>query len=132
MKKAILIFCCVLSCAISGAQDGDLADAAKTKAQAVPISARIPDHEAKKVVVFPNPSNGIVHVTLAGFKGKRTEVRIMNVIGNVVYREILTETDDRYTKIIDLTKNASGLYYVKLEADGFSEIRKIIINQDYH
>ena len=127
MKKAILIFCCVLLYAYSWAQSDDLADAAKTKPQVVPVNARIPDREAKQLVVYPNPSTGIVHITLAGFKGKRTELRIMNVIGNVVYREILTEADDRYTKIIDLTKNASGLYYVKLEADDFSEIRKIII-----
>ena len=127
MKKAILIFCCVLLYAYSWAQSDDLADAAKTKPQGVPVNARIPDREAKQLVVYPNPSTGIVHITLAGFRGKRTELRIMNVIGNVVYREILTEADDRYTKIIDLTKNASGLYYVKLEADDFSEIRKIII-----
>ena len=127
MKKAILIFCCVLLYAYSWAQSDDLADAAKTKPQVVPVNARIPDREAKQLVVYPNPSTGIVHITLAGFRGKRTELRIMNVIGNVVYREILTEADDRYTKIIDLTKNASGLYYVKLEADDFSEIRKIII-----
>ena len=127
MKKAILIFCCVLLYAYSWAQSDDLADAAKTKSQVVPVNARVQDREAKQLVVYPNPSTGIVHITLAGFRGKRTELRIMNVIGNVVYREILTEADDRYTKIIDLTKNASGLYYVKLEADDFSEIRKIII-----
>jgi len=127
MKKAILIFCCVILYAYSWAQSDDLADAAKAKSQVVPVNARIPDREAKQLVVYPNPSTGIVHITLAGFRGKRTELRIMNVIGNVVYREILTEADDRYTKIIDLTKNASGLYYVKLEADDFSEIRKIII-----
>jgi hypothetical protein len=127
MKKAILIFCCVLLYAYSWAQSDDLADAAKTKPQVVPVNVRIPDREAKQLVVYPNPSTGIVHITLAGFRGQRTELRIMNVIGNVVYREILTEADDRYTKIIDLAKNASGLYYVKLEADDYSEIRKIII-----
>ena len=126
MKKAILIFCCVILYAYSWAQSDDLADAAKAKSQVVPVNARIPDREAKQLVVYPNPSTGIVHITLAGFRGKRTELRIMNVIGNVVYREILTEADDRYTKIIDLTKNVRGLYYVKVEAEDFSEIRKII------
>jgi hypothetical protein len=69
-----------------------------------------------------------VRITLTGFNGKRTELRILNVIGNVVYREMLTEADNRFTRIIDLTKNASGIYYVKLEAADFSEIRKIILN----
>jgi calcineurin-like phosphoesterase len=128
MKKTILIFYCVLLYSLSWAQDNDLAVAAKSKAQNAPVSARTPENEPKQLLLYPNPSNGIVHLTLAGFKGKRTELRIMNVIGNVVYREILLEPDERFTKIIDLTKNANGLYYVKLQAEDFSEIRKIIIH----
>jgi hypothetical protein len=121
MKKAILIFCCVLLSSLSWAQDSHLADAARAKAQ------QSPANEAKRMVVYPNPSKGIVHLTLAGFKGEKTELRIMNVIGNVVYRETLTEPEDRFTKTIDLTKSANGLYYVKLESEDFSQIRKIIL-----
>jgi hypothetical protein len=128
MKKSILILYCVLLCSLSWGQDNYLADAAKTKAQNNPINARTPENEAKRMVIYPNPSNGIMHLTLAGFKGKKTELRIMNAIGNVVYREMLIDPDDRFTKTIDLTKCANGLYYVKLQAEDFSEIRKIIIN----
>jgi hypothetical protein len=128
MKKTILIFCCVLLSSLSWAQDNHLADAAKAKGQNSPASTRIPDNEAKRMVVYPNPTtNGIVYLTLAGFKGEKTELRIMNVIGNVVYREILTNPEDRFTKIIDLTKFADGLYYVKLQTEDFSQIRKVII-----
>lgn len=127
MKKAILIFCCVLLSSLSWAQDSHLADAARAKAQHSPANARVPENEAKRMVVYPNPSKGIVHLTLAGFKGEKTELRIMNVIGNVIYRETLTEPEDRFTKTIDLTKSANGLYYVKLESEDFSQIRKIIL-----
>lgn len=82
----------------------------------------------KSIVVYPNPSNGIIQITLSGFKGQRSELRIMNVIGNVVHREILNDLDDRNTKIVDLSKFSSGLYYVKLQTDNFSQIRKVIIN----
>jgi hypothetical protein len=124
MKKNILLLCCVLLSSLSWAQDNYLADASQVKAQQSPASARVPENG---VVVFPNPSNGMVHLTLAGFKGEKTELRIMNVIGNVVYREILTDPQDRFTKTIDLTKYANGLYYVKLQTEDFSQIRKIII-----
>lgn len=128
MKKAILIFFILCSCSFGWAQNNESTEAAKAKPSANSLSARAADQEARQIVVFPNPSNGIVHLTLAGFKGKRTELRIMNVIGNVVHREILSEAEDRYTKTIDLTKNANGLYYVKLQTEDYSEIRKIIIN----
>jgi Secretion system C-terminal sorting domain len=129
MKKLILILYATLLCSLGWAQDNSLADAARSKAQNSPGSARAPEEEAKQqVLLYPNPSNGIVHLTLAGFKSKKTELRIMNVIGNVVYREILSEPDDRFTKTIDLTRYANGLYYVKLQAEDFSQIRKIIIH----
>jgi hypothetical protein len=129
MKKTILIFCCLLLSSLSWAQDNHLADAAKAKGQNSPASTRIPDNEVKQVVVYPNPTtNGIVHLTLAGFKGEKMELRIMNVIGNVVYREILTNPEDRFTKTIDLTKFADGLYYVKLQTEDFSQIRKVILD----
>jgi hypothetical protein len=128
MKKAILILGCVLLSSLGWAQGDYLANAAKTKVQQGQAGIQAAENEAKRVVLFPNPSNGIVHLTLAGFKGKKTELRIMNVIGNVIYREILTEPDDRFTLTIDLTKYANGLYYVKLQSEDFTELRKIIIN----
>jgi hypothetical protein len=129
MKKYILVICGVLLFSLSWGQGSgsSLAEGAKPKTQAGQANARAPETEAKQVLVYPNPSNGIVHLTLAGFKGKKMELRIMNVIGNVVYRELMADPDDRFTKTIDLTKYANGLYYVKLQTEDFSEIRKVII-----
>jgi hypothetical protein len=130
MKRYILIIYGVLLSSLSWAQGSGsyLAEGTKPKTQTGQVNARAPETEAKQLLVYPNPTNGIVHLTLAGFKGKKMELRIMNVIGNVVYRELMTEPDDRFTKTIDLTKYANGLYYVKLQSEDFSEIRKIIIN----
>jgi len=87
-----------------------------------------PNAAGKNIVVFPNPSNGIIHIILSGFKGQRSELRIMDVIGNVVLRETLNDLDERNSKTFDLSKFPSGLYYVKLQSDNYSAIRKIIIN----
>lgn len=124
MKRIILIFYCVLSCSLGWAQDNEQPEVVKPKTQP---ASRTSETDPMRVVLYPNPSTGIVHVTLAGFKGKKTELRIMNVIGNVVYREILGDPEERFTRTIDLTKSANGLYYVKLQTEDFSEIRKIII-----
>ena len=83
--------------------------------------------EEKALVVFPNPSTGIVHIAINGFEGRKLELRVLNVIGTVMYRETLTELNDRYTRTLDLSKFANGLYYVKLEADNASEMRKLVI-----
>ena len=88
-----------------------------------PTPGRIADE--KSFLVYPNPSNGIVHITINGFEGRRLELRILNVIGTVIYRESITELNG--PKTLDLSKFASGLYYVKLEGENASEMRKLVI-----
>jgi hypothetical protein len=84
-------------------------------------------NEERTLVVYPNPSTGIVHLTINGLEGRRAEVTVLNVIGTVMYRETLTELSERSTKTLDLSKFANGLYYVKLEADNSSQLCKLII-----
>jgi hypothetical protein len=81
----------------------------------------------KTLLVYPNPSTGIVHLTINNLQGKKVELSISNVIGSVMYRETLTEMNDRYTKMLDLSKFANGLYYVRLEADNTSQMTKLVI-----
>jgi hypothetical protein len=81
----------------------------------------------KTLLVFPNPSTGIVHLTINNLEGKKVELSVLNVIGTVMYRETLTELNDRYSKTLDLSKFANGLYYVRLEANNTSQMCKLVI-----
>lgn len=100
--------------------------AAQVASPRTDFAKAIPADE-KSVLVYPNPSTGIVHLTINGFENRRVELRVLNVIGSVVYRELLTELSDRTTKTLDLSKISSGLYYIKLEGDNVSEMRKLVI-----
>ena len=86
-----------------------------------------PALDDKTLVVYPNPSTGIVHLTISGLEGRKVEVSVLNVIGTVMYHETLTELNERYTKTLDLSRFANGLYYVKLEADNSSQLCKLVI-----
>lgn len=102
--------------------------AAEAQPMAVrPTPATRPAGEDKALLVYPNPSTGIVHIAINGFEGRKLELRVLNVIGTVMYRETLTELNDRYTRTLDLSKFANGLYYIKLESDTSSEMRKLVI-----
>jgi hypothetical protein len=81
----------------------------------------------RTLLVYPNPSTGIVHLTINNLQGKKVELSVLNVIGSVMYRETLTEMNDRYSKMLDLSKFANGLYYVRLEADNTSQMCKLVI-----
>jgi len=84
--------------------------------------------EDKDVSIYPNPSsNGVFTISADNLSAKKIELRIMNVIGNEVLREVITNSDTSFSKTVDLNRFAKGLYYVKLETDQFSVVRRVII-----
>lgn len=83
--------------------------------------------DERTLVVYPNPSTGIVHLTINGLEGKKVEVTVLNVIGTIMYHETLTDLNERATRTLDLSRFANGLYYVKLEADNSSQLCKLVI-----
>lgn len=105
--------------------DSSPAKAATTRGSHQSIAR--PSLDDKTLVVYPNPSTGIVHLTISGLEGRKVEVSVLNVIGTVLYRESLSELNERYTKTLDLSRFANGLYYVKLEADNASQLCKLVI-----
>ncbi len=82
--------------------------------------------EERSIVVFPNPSAGILHVTVTGFEGAAS-LRVLNVIGNEVYRETLSASEPRISRTIDLSNLSAGLYYVKIESGAHAEMRKVVL-----
>ncbi len=78
--------------------------------------------------VYPNPTTGKLFLTLQGFKAKQVELQVINVIGNVVLHEKFYETEDQTTKILELSRFNKGLYYIKLQSDKYSEMRKVFLN----
>ena len=131
MKKIILLLLCITLGPWGLAQVNSVAESPNPPVQSSVPTVKTAIVNKKEISIFPNPiNNGIVNITLNGFKGTRTEIRILNVIGNEMYREVLNEMSDRYTKPINLNKLNlnNGVYYVKLQADDFSEFKKIIVN----
>jgi hypothetical protein len=126
MKKRVLYFGMLL--ASLGLLREGLALPAEAAVPAVHHQAAPrPAAEERTLVVYPNPSTGIIHLTISGLEGRRAEVSVLNVIGTVMYRETLSELNEHSTKTLDLSKFANGLYYVKLEADNSSQLCKLII-----
>jgi hypothetical protein len=127
MKKNLLLIFSFLLMAHAWAQVKAAPEAAVLKLKKPLEITREQEPEEMNLTVYPNPTSGIVNLSLTGFSGKKTSLSIVNVIGTVIYHESLQNVDGRYNKAIDLSKFAHGLYYVKLEAEDYNEIRKIIL-----
>ncbi len=84
------------------------------------------DHSgASGIRVFPNPSNGLFSVQIAG-NAVVTGISVFNMLNKVVYKsDNLTVTDNSIS--IDLSDFARGVYFVRIKTDKTEEIRKIIV-----
>jgi len=127
MKKNLLLLFTFLQLSHGWAQVKPTDDPAASKLKRSVEVGRVQESDDVSMTVYPNPSTGVVNLSLEGFNGKHTTLSVVNVIGTVVYHEVLPTVDGRINKSIDLSKMANGLYYIKLDAEDHSEIRKIVL-----
>lgn len=129
MMPRLLIFSLLLALATGGLASGFAPPTLPrpSEAQRTAVQQTRPGPDDKTLAVYPNPSTGIVHLTINGQEGRRVELQVLNVIGSVVYHETMTDLNDRATKVLDLSRFANGLYYVKLEGNGANQMCKLVI-----
>jgi len=82
-------------------------------------------HVDGELVIYPNPSNGEFKVK--NTSGAEYEIKVFNTIGQEVISAIhISGTDQE--KIIDLSKNAAGIYFAHITKDGVTFTKKIVIS----
>lgn len=77
-----------------------------------------------EVVIYPNPSNGIVNID---FK-KTNSIKVLNTMGMIVYEE-KTDNTASGTKNIDLSTFANGIYIINVSNENGASNYKVILNK---
>lgn len=72
------------------------------------------------VSVFPNPSTGIIQINSSN--EIISDIQISNVTGQVIY-----QNSNIKNQVIDISSNASGIYFMKITLNGKSYIHKIVV-----
>ena len=77
---------------------------------------------------FPNPTNGLVNVQLPNFNADEKEIKIevFNYIGDNIYSEYIKSTRNNFS--IDLQGHAKGIYLTRININGETIDRLIILN----
>ncbi len=95
------------------------------KYNGIPLGIQQASGAPKAINMFPNPSNGIVHIQLPSAK-KGLEVSIKDALGKVVYSEraVTTTVEDR---TLNLQHLAKGIYFVDVTTATEKFHQKIVI-----
>ena len=78
--------------------------------------------------ISPNPTSGIVRISLDDFQGERLDVSISDVTGRLVVDEQNVNVDGQYTASYDLSTLTKGIYLMTMRAGDYSRTEKIILN----
>ena len=77
----------------------------------------------KKIVIYPNPTRGIVKVDITGYTDDtKASFRLMSMSGQI----ISVRTANSSSQTFDLSNQVTGIYLLQITIDGESVVWKII------
>jgi hypothetical protein len=80
------------------------------------------------LTIYPNPSRDVFNISFISDTKQDLRVRILNVVGEDLINDNLEQFIGEYTKQINLTNNAKGIYFLEIEM-GDGVINKKLILQ---
>jgi len=80
-----------------------------------------------ELTIYPNPSNNIFNLSFLSKNIQDLKIRIINVVGEVIYTEHLEKFTGEYIKRLDLSNNAKGIYFLIAETDNGIINKKLIL-----
>lgn len=78
--------------------------------------------------VSPNPTNSTINISFEDKQSQNIYVKVMNVSGQVVYQEKLSNASGKYSKTIDLSDVSKGVYLLQIFTDKETIQQKVIKN----
>jgi hypothetical protein len=79
------------------------------------------------LTIYPNPSRDMFNISFTSEDVHDLKLRILNVIGEELMNENLNQFVGEYTKQIDLTNNAKGIYFLEIETHDGVINKKLIL-----
>ena len=90
-------------------------------------STGITENQSQKISIYPNPSRDIFNITFISEEKQNLRVRILNVIGEEVYKEDLQQFIGEYVKSINLEQYNKAIYFLEIETDNGVINKKLIL-----
>ena len=77
--------------------------------------------------IYPNPSNDIFNISFNSEELQSIKMRILNILGEVVYKEDLLQYIGEYTTQINLSKFEKSIYFLEIETKSGIINKKLVL-----
>jgi hypothetical protein len=84
--------------------------------------------QIKNLDVYPNPSKDIFNIRFVSETIQDLSIRVINIMGELVYEEKANQFIGEYTKQIDLADSSKGIYFIEIVTTDGIVNKKIILN----
>jgi hypothetical protein len=78
------------------------------------------------VSIYPNPSRGLFNLSMVN-PGDEVNLTVLNLQGQIVYRDILASKSGKISKQLDFSTFAKGMYFVRFTGEMTTQVIKVVI-----
>lgn len=82
--------------------------------------------EENMMTAYPNPTTGLLNISLHSSEVKTGEILLYNTLGQVIFSQHIDMTDGVYTQTIDISHLAAGIYTLSFETEMQKQTNKVI------
>ena len=93
------------------------------------IGVSLEESEASPLLIAPNPSKGSVTVRFRLKPGEAATLSAVTTRGQLLQQQAVVGTGDEQTEHIDLSRERAGMYLIRLQTDGKSQVGKLILER---
>jgi len=80
------------------------------------------------IVVSPNPNNGIFTLDLSSVKSQVSNVKVMNMVGSVVYQQKVAQ-NATFNQDINLSNLSDGVYTIRIQTNNGDIVKKMVVKK---
>jgi hypothetical protein len=77
--------------------------------------------------IYPNPSRDVFNVEFVSENKQTIEVRIVNLVGEIIFTENLENFEGEYTHQFNLSEYSKGIYLLEIDTDNGIVNKKLIL-----
>jgi len=74
--------------------------------------------EKYDIVVYPNPTEGFINVSIKAINGKDISLQVFDVLGRNIYTTGNVLSNGEYLTILDFTSFTQGIYFLSVYSEG--------------